>query len=150
VEATTATYTTTWASDAKLDRWLSGRPALVLVTLGANEVDMPVPEEHARAVQGIAKKIAASGASCVWITPPMWKADTGILQVIHDHCAPCLFFDSDAVLGGLSPDERKRDRIHPNDRGGLRWSRAFWTWLVEHNDPSRAAWSLVPFERRGS
>jgi hypothetical protein len=150
VEATTATYTTTWATDAKLDRLLWGRPALVLVTLGANEVDMPEPTEHARAVEAIAKKIAASGAQCVWITPPMWKAETGILQVIHDHCAPCLFFDSDAVLGGLTPDERKGDRIHPNERGGLRWANAFWTWLTEHNDPSKESWALVPFERRGS
>jgi hypothetical protein len=150
VEATTATYTTTWATDAKLDRLLWRRPALVLVTLGANEVDMPVPDEHARAVEAIAKKIAAAGASCVWITPPMWKAETGILQVIHDHCAPCLFFDSDAVLGGLTPEERQRDRIHPNDRGGRRWAQAFWTWLTEHNDPSKESWALVPFERRGS
>jgi hypothetical protein len=150
VQATTATYTTTWANSVELDRWLARGPALVLVTLGANEVDMPAPNEHARAVEAIAKKIAAAGASCVWMTPPMWKRETGILQVIHDHCAPCLFFDSDAVLGGLSPEERQRDRIHPNERGGERWAHAFWEWLLEHDDPSKGSWALMPFERRGS
>lgn len=150
VDATTATYTTTWASDPELDNWLARRPSLVLVTLGANEVDMPVPSEHARPVEQLVRKIAAASTSCVWITPPMWKADTGILSVIHDHSAPCLFFDSDAVLGGLRSDERQRDRIHPNERGGARWAEALWGWLGEHRDVSRPAWALVPFELRGS
>jgi hypothetical protein len=150
VDATTATYTTTWASDADLDKWLARRPSLVLVTLGANEVDMPVPAEHARAVKQLVRKISEASTSCVWITPPMWKADTGILQVIHDHSGPCLFFDSDAVLGGLGPDERQRDHIHPNERGGARWANAFWGWLTDHRDATRPAWALVPFELRGS
>src|SRR5258706_601659 len=97
-----ALVATTWASDQELGDWLSKRPALVLVTLGANEVDIPVPSQHARAVESLARRIASVGASCVWIAPPLWKGETGILEVIHDHCAPCLFFDSDAVLGGLS------------------------------------------------
>jgi hypothetical protein len=150
VEAATSTYTTTWANDAELEKWLDRRPSLVLVTLGANEVDMPVPEEHAHAVEQLVRKIAAASTSCVWITPPMWKKDTGILQVIHDHGAPCLFFDSDAVIGGLHDDERQRDHIHPNERGGARWAGAVWDWLRDHRDASRPAWALVPYEQRGS
>jgi lysophospholipase L1-like esterase len=149
VQATTSTYTTTWAASPELEEWLARRPSLVLVTLGANEVDMTVPELHARAIETIARKIAATGAACVWITPPMWKPENGILDVIHDHCAPCLFFDSDAVLGGLTPDERQSDRIHPNRRGGERWARAFWQWLSEHRDPARPPWALEPYEHRG-
>lgn len=148
VEATTATYTTSWANDPKLDQWLAKRPSLVLVTLGANEVDMPVPAEHAAAVEQLVRKIAAASTSCVWITPPMWKADSGILQVIHDHSAPCLYFDSDAVLGGLTADERQPDRIHPNKRGGARWAEALWGWLVDHKDATRPGWALAPFEVR--
>jgi hypothetical protein len=148
VYATTATYTTTWAADPELDEWLAKRPSLVLVTLGANEVDMPSPEEHAGAIEHLARKIAGAHAGCVWITPPLWKRDSGILQVIHDHSAPCLYFDSDAVLGGLTPDERKKDGIHPNEKGGARWADAFWQWLGEHRDPLQPRWGLVPFEHR--
>jgi hypothetical protein len=148
VDAKTATYTTTWANDPKLDHWLERRPSLVLVTLGANEVEMPAPGEHARAIEQLVRKIGAASTSCVWITPPMWKADTGILRVIHDHASPCLFFDSDGVLGGLKSDERQGDRIHPNRRGGERWTNAFWGWLVDHKDGSRPGWALVPFEVR--
>jgi hypothetical protein len=144
----TATYTTTWASSAQLDAWLARRPALVIVTLGANEVDIPVPEQHARAVAAIARKIARAGAACVWTTPPTWRVDTGILQVIYEHAAPCLFFDSDAALGGLAPSERQGDRIHPNRKGGARWAEVFWEWLKAHRDPSRGPWALQPFETR--
>jgi hypothetical protein len=150
VDATTATYTTTWATDPQLDSWLARRPSLVLVTLGANEVEMAIPEEHARAVQALVHKLVKASTSCVWITPPMWKRDTGILQVIHDNATPCLFFDSDAVLGGLRDDERQHDRIHPNEKGGARWAEALWGWLQDHRDPRRPAWALVPFEHRGS
>jgi lysophospholipase L1-like esterase len=148
VEATTASYTTTWANEPELGKLLARKPSLVVVTLGANEVDMPVPEQHARAVERIARRIESAGAACVWTTPPMWKEDTGILQVIHDHCSPCLYFDSDAVLGGLRPDERQPDRIHPNKRGGARWADAFWSWLLDHRDASRAGWAVLPFEER--
>jgi hypothetical protein len=118
------------------------------VTLGANEVDIPVPREHAKPVERIARAIAAAGAACVWTTPPMWKKDTGILQVIHDHCAPCLFFESDAVVGELARKERGPDGIHPNEYGGARWARGFWQWLEDHRDASRPGWVLSPFEVR--
>jgi lysophospholipase L1-like esterase len=152
VDATNATYTTTWAFgpeiDARLRTWLARRPALVLVTLGANEVDMPAPSEHAGAVRALVARIAQAGAACVWITPPMWKRETGILQVIHDERGPCLFFDSDGALGGLSDDEREPDRIHPNKKGGARWAQSFWEWLGDHRDARAPGWALVPFERR--
>jgi len=149
VDATTATYTTTWANDPELDTWLARRPSLVLVTLGANEVDMAAPLDHAPAVKQLVSKIGEASTSCVWITPPLWKTDSGILQVIHDHDAPCLFLDSDALLGGLRPSERQRDGIHPNERGGARWAEAVWSWLTDHRDLRRAAWALLPFELRG-
>ncbi len=148
--ALTAAYTTQWAGDRDLDGWLARRPSLVIVTLGANEVDVPFPIAHARAIAGISRKTAAAGAWCVWTTPPLWKGDDkGILQVIHDYCAPCLFFDSDAVMGRLEATERRPDRIHPNELGGARWAQAFWTWLSEHRDDSAVPWHLVPYERRG-
>jgi hypothetical protein len=147
--ARTSTHTTTWAYDAKLEEWLRRGPTLVIVTLGANEVDIPVPAAHAGAVERIARRIAAAGASCVWTTPPLWKQDRGMLQVIHDHCAPCVYFDSDAMLGGgLRSDERNPDHIHPNARGGARWADAFWRWLGEHRDAGRPGWWVLPFERR--
>jgi lysophospholipase L1-like esterase len=144
VSATSSTYTTTWAHDPELDRLLGSHPALVLITLGANEWDMPIPRLHAAQVDQIVQKVSRA-APCVWITPPSWKKDTGFLDVIHDHAAPCLFFDSDAIV---APIARQRDGIHPNEEGGAVWAGAFWEWLEAHRDPERGPWALVPFERR--
>jgi lysophospholipase L1-like esterase len=146
--AKTATYTTGWAYDPELDQWLARRPSLVVITLGANEVDNLLPKLHAGAIHSLARK-AGHVAPCVWVAPPMWKEDRpGWLQVIHDSCAPCLFFDSDAVLGGLAVDERRRDGIHPNERGGARWAEAFWGWLADHRDRGQDGYALTAFERR--
>jgi lysophospholipase L1-like esterase len=148
VNSATGTHTDTWASEPGLDRWLALRPSLVLVTLGANETDLPAPSARAYAVERIAHKIAASGAACAWITPPLWKGETGILEVIHAHSAPCLFVDSDALLSGLSEQERQPDRVHPNRRGGQRWADAVWSWLEDHRGAGPGAWGLTAFERR--
>ena len=91
------------------------------MTLGANEVDILFPRVHAPAIERLAHTLAS--------------------------VAPCLFFDSDAVLGGLTGDERRGDRIHPNERGGARWAEAFWAWLEEHREGGDT-WKLQPFERR--
>jgi lysophospholipase L1-like esterase len=151
VLAKTSTNTMTWAKDPDLAFWLARGPSLVVVTLGANEVDNLIPKLHASAIQAISRKVGVV-APCVWVAPPMWKADTnGWLQVLHDNCAPCLFFDSDAVLGGLVDCERRSDSIHPNERGGRRWADAFADWLDDHRDFARGAlrsWALVPFEKR--
>ncbi len=118
VQGETATVTTSWASNPELDSWLELRPSLVLITLGANEVTLPVPEMRARAVERLVQRIAAVAPSCVWITPLTWKGDTGILKVIHDHSRPCLFFDSDAVVGELSASERQPQSHSPKSQGG--------------------------------
>jgi hypothetical protein len=146
VSAKTATYTTTWAFDPDLDRLLQAHPSLVLITLGANEADMPVPAEHAGAITRLVERVGRV-APCVWVTPPMWKRDTGILEVIHEHAAPCLFYDSDAAL---LPIARQKDGIHPNAQGGALWASEFWEWLQAHRDVEHGPWALVPFERRKS
>jgi lysophospholipase L1-like esterase len=140
VKAKTPSYSTEWAFNGVLDQLLWSKPQLVLITLGANEIEMPDPSVHAAAVRALAKKASQTG-SCVWITPPLWKKDTGFLEVIRQNCAPCIYFDSDAYVSNV---ERKPDKIHPNEVGGARWAAAFWDWLEAHRDPSRGPWALSP------
>ena len=140
VRAQTPSYTPVWAYggyDGGLDTLLYQHPALVLVTLGANEVEMKVPEQHAKAVRELARK-ASQWGQCVWITPPMWKKDTGFLDVVRDNCAPCAYFRSDDHVKDV---ERQRDGIHPNEAGGARWAAAFWEWLEAHRVPAKG-WTL--------
>jgi lysophospholipase L1-like esterase len=141
VKAQTPSYTPTWAFggyDGALDTLLNTHPGLVLITLGANEVDMKQPEQHAKAVKELARK-AGQWGQCVWITPPMWKKDSGFLEVIRQNCAPCAYWNSDEHVQDIA---RQKDGIHPNEAGGAKWAAAFWDWLEASRDPSKGAWRL--------
>ena len=125
VQTEQSSYTVTWAQRMPM---LMARenPDLVIVVLGANEIANTAPQDHADAVRRIAK--ATEGRACVWVSPPLWHKDTGIIDVIRQNCQPCLFFDSDRNV--LQAIERQKDQIHPSMRGGAVWAGAFWEWLI--------------------
>ena len=81
-------------------------------------------------------------AQRVWVTPPLWKPDTGFIKVIHENAAPCRTIDSTALVGDLP---RKRDKIHPNDEGREIWADAVMSWLGREREgtPERP-WALRP------
>ncbi|MEO7111160.1 MAG: SGNH/GDSL hydrolase family protein [Polyangiaceae bacterium] len=107
-------------------------PDLVLITLGANDVFLPAPQRIAKNVASIAKKTA--GRKCFWISPPLWKKDTGVVDVIRENCAPCIFYDSSSLTL-----ERRADGIHPDDKGGQQWAKAFWDFYkTQPGAPSSA------------
>lgn len=104
------------------------KPDIVILTLGANDVFVPFPQTNAAHVEAIVKKIG--DRECYWISPPTWKPDTGVVEVIRDHCAPCKFFDSRNLTL-----KRSGDHIHPTDKGGADWAELFWAFF-EGRGPS--------------
>jgi lysophospholipase L1-like esterase len=146
VHAETSSFTTTWA--ARVPRLIADiQPDLVLINLGANEMSNIDPPSHAPAVRRIVAAIAPR--PCVWVSPPTWGPNTGILNVIRENSAPCRFFDSDHLVKGPIP--RQRDGIHPSVEGGAIWAEAFWMWLIQERDPSgigpdaaKRPWLLKP------
>jgi acyl-CoA thioesterase-1 len=103
-------------------------PDIVIVTLGANDVFLPYPAVFTRYVKSIVARIGAR--ECYWMAPPLWRPDTGIVHIIRDNVAPCVFFDgSDLSL------ERRGDGIHPTDRGGEEWAARFWETLRARSTP---------------
>jgi lysophospholipase L1-like esterase len=126
LEYRTSSYIPTWASSGELSKYVSRySPDLVLVTLGANEFELSAPDTRAGAVRRLVKQL--DGRPCVWISPPRWKPDTGILSVIRENSAPCRFLDSDTIVRELA---RKPDKIHPSDAGREVWADAVFSWLV--------------------
>lgn len=99
------------------------KPDLVVITLGANDVFVPYPQSLAGNVQRIAKRVEPR--ACVWMGPPTWKPDTGIVEVIRANAGSCRFFDG----SGLKL-ERGKDGIHPTDKGGAAWAEAFWQFYA--------------------
>lgn len=113
----------TFARSVKLPNMLARhKPDIVILTLGANDVFLPFPENFAPYVETIVRKIGAR--ECYWIGPPTWKGDTGIVAVIREHSAPCKFFDSSNL-----PLKRGGDRIHPTEKGGADWAELFWAYF---------------------
>ncbi len=109
------------------------KPDVVILTLGANDVFVPFPQSLAGHVASIARKASAGGRECYWMAPPLWKKDTGIVQVIKDNASPCKVFDASHLKIA-----RGGDGIHPTDKGGETWASAFWAFYESHGSPDLA------------
>jgi lysophospholipase L1-like esterase len=106
-------------------------PDLVILTLGANDVMDPYPFSLASTIHSIANKLAASGRTCFWLTPPLWKKDVGagIVEAIKQNASPCKVFDATNLT-----ISRAGDGIHPTDRGGATWADAFFDFYNGKGD----------------
>jgi hypothetical protein len=131
----------TWAGNSELDELYAGfRPSLFLVTLGANDLSYPHPEQRVALVRKIVGKMR--GTPCVWISIPLWQgAPTGMAEMFRRESAPCRYFDSSAVAATMS---RQKDGRHPDAKGGAAWAEAVWDWLMTERDPTQGYWSLRP------
>jgi lysophospholipase L1-like esterase len=129
----TSTYIPTWAWSKDLDTYLwSFHPDLVLVTLGANELEVPDPTQRIPAIQRLVKRIG--DRPCVWVAPPLWQgARDALLSVLRDNVAPCVYLDSSEIVPDL---ERARDGIHPSMSARKIWARKMFDWLARHRSPT--------------
>jgi lysophospholipase L1-like esterase len=139
LETKTPSYIGDWAFGPVLPKAISDyNPDLVLITLGANEVEIPVPAQRVGPVQRLIKSLG--DRPCVWILPPLWKQDTGVMQVIKDNAKPCQVLDSSALVPSLP---RGPDKIHPSTEGRSIWANAVLEWLKQARDPAGPRpWSL--------
>ena len=139
LETKTPSYIGDWAFGPSLPKILSNyNPDLVLITLGANEVEIPAPAQRVGPIQRLVKSLG--GRPCVWILPPLWKQDTGLMQVIKDNASPCQVLDSSVLVPSLP---RGPDHIHPNTEGRVRWTAAVFDWLKKAREPQGPRpWSL--------
>jgi len=127
----TASFIPTWAWSQDLPILLARHnPDLVLITLGANEVAIKDPEIRAKTVQKLVKRF--EGRPCVWIAPPLWAGDTGLLPVIKRNAAPCRYMDTNALIQGMP---RVSDKIHPTPAARKDWAKVVVEWLARERKP---------------
>lgn len=104
-------------------------PDVVIIVMGTNDYWYPRIE---RLLPTVRDTISAVGdRPCYWVGPPMWRPDTGVIDMLARHSSPCRFFDSKPLT-----IERKRDGIHPTDAGAATWATALHAWL-RRNPPGR-------------
>jgi lysophospholipase L1-like esterase len=146
----TSAYTTTLIRQVKLDSLITvNRPSLVILTIGANEMRMPLPEQHTHAVKNLTK--LASATTCIWALPPRWDdKETGILAIMKREAGPCRVHDPSAIEKSIP---RGSDKIHPTAKGGQVWADAFWAWLMEGKQDGEVPWGApadVPQPAKGN
>jgi len=139
LETKTPSYIGDWAFGPALRKAISDyNPDLVLITLGANEIEIPAPAQRVGPIQRLVKSLG--DRPCVWILPPLWKQDTGLMQVIKDNASPCQVLDSSVLVPALP---RGPDHIHPSSEGRVRWAAAVFDWLKKAREPQGPRpWSL--------
>jgi acyl-CoA thioesterase-1 len=123
LHSTHSTFTQTWANKDWIPRIMrADKPDVVIIVLGSNEVYWLSPHAPANI-----KKIVSSleGRPCVWVGPPVWKGETGIVGAERDNSSPCTFFDSAPLKL-----QRQPDGIHPDMTGGRDWADAVWASTI--------------------
>jgi lysophospholipase L1-like esterase len=112
--------TVSWADGHDLpDLIARARPDVVIIALLSNELFVPNPRARIYAVREIMKHIGAR--PCLWVGPPSWRPDKGIVAVARETATSCRFFDSASL-----DLERQSDGIHPTNHGGRVWGDAVW------------------------
>ncbi|HEY3237742.1 MAG TPA: SGNH/GDSL hydrolase family protein [Polyangiaceae bacterium] len=138
----TASFIPTWAWGKLVPKYLATfHPDLILVTLGANELEIVDPQGRAGAVRRLVAQF--EGRPCVWIAPPLWERDTGVLQVIRDNCAPCRFMDTNELVHDM---ERVSDGVHPTMQAREQWAAVVFDWLTRERRPTQARPWAMPAE----
>jgi len=141
LEYKTASYIPNWSYEGDIPKYVANyQPDLVLITLGANEIEIPKPDERIKPIKHIVSLMG--GRPCVWVAPPLWKPDTGLLKVIKDNVAPCRYLDSNALVHDLP---RGKDKIHPSPEGRVIWAKIVFDWLAhERVGDAKYPWALRP------
>lgn len=135
-----STYIPTWAHNAKLAGLLARfKPDLVLISLGANELENPEPEKRAVLVQKLVSSLGET--PCVWIAPVLWEgAKATLLEVIRANVGSCVYLDSNAIIKKMP---RAGDRIHPSMAARPDWAAVTARWLAYHRNPTeQQPWKL--------
>jgi hypothetical protein len=141
LEFETASYIPGWSSGDKLKHYINRyNPDLVLITLGANELEIANPEQRIRNIRKIVKMIGER--PCVWIATPLWAgAKNGLFEIIRQNIAPCLYMDTNALITGMP---RVADGIHPTLPAREDWADVVVKWLTEHRKPAaEKPWALA-------
>lgn len=112
-----------WANTDTLQHFIQEvRPTYILICLGANELFvrdlLAVDKNIANIVRQIGKTPFA------WISPPNWKEDTGINELIIKNVGADRYFDSRHLELA-----RRSDHAHPTPAAAVQWCNKVCAWL---------------------
>ncbi len=122
-----------WAQTDTLQHFLREvQPTYVFVCLGSNQLFVRNLGEVDNEIRRIVEKIG--DIPFVWISPPNWKDDTGINELIIKHVGRDRYFDSRHLTLA-----RRKDHAHPTPSAACQWCDTICSWLstLEPRHPLR-------------
>lgn len=112
-----------WAQTDTLSHFLRRyNPTFVAICLGSNELFVRDLSSCDRYIGTIVSKLGR--IPFVWISPPNWKEDTGINDLIAKHVGKERFFDSRSIKL-----QRGRDHAHPTFAAAEVWMDSVAVWM---------------------
>lgn len=112
-----------WANTDTLQYFMKKYdPTYMVVCLCSNELFVKDPEKRRASIRKIIKKIG--DIPFVWISPPNWKDDTGINDVIISEVGEGRYFDSRSLELG-----RGKDHAHPTFPAAAVWMDTIARWM---------------------
>ena len=112
-----------WAKTRTLDYYLQQvKPTYVVICLCSNELFVRDLDQREEYIKTIISKIG--NVPFVWISPPNWKDDTGINEIIIRHVGKERYFDSRHL-----ELERGKDHMHPTISAAAVWFDKVALWL---------------------
>jgi len=112
-----------WAETDTLLYFLNKvNPDYVLICLGSNELFVRDLSKRDKYIGTIIERLG--GRPFVWISPPNWKPDSGINELIIKHVGMDRYFDSRSL-----ELKRASDNVHPNKAAAAQWIDTIANWL---------------------
>ena len=112
-----------WANTGTLEHYISKySPSFVVICLCGNELfvrDLPQREKNIEKIVSIIDTIPF-----VWVSPPNWRDDTGINDLIIKHVGKSRYFDSRHLQ--LT---RGKDHVHPTFSAAAVWMDTIAVWM---------------------
>lgn len=114
-----------WAKQPWLDVLLTkGRPDVVLVSLGTNDMKLVDPLLERPALLVLVDKLKQISGSVVWVTPPSVPfPDRGLRSMLTETGVPLFHSESLTI-------QRGPDALHSTISGYAGWAGSLFRWLV--------------------
>ena len=112
-----------WGTTHTLEHFISKyHPTFIVVCLCSNELFVHDLDKRDQYIQSIVKKIG--NIPFIWISPPNWKEDTGINELIIKNVGKNRYFDSTHLTL-----ERRKDHAHPTSKAAAEWFDLVAKWM---------------------
>lgn len=119
-----------WAGSGKIGQYMEmTKPDFVIVSLGANEMELKYFDKRESDIKKIEEQIG--DVPFVWVGPPLWKEDKGVYEMLEGALPKGVVFKTDQGI----EIERGPDHVHPTRKGADAWADTLMRWIRRSPHP---------------